>query len=123
MTHAFFKGLLFLGAGSVIHGMHEEQNMRKMGGLRTLHAYHLLDLPGRVSCQRRRDSLRRVLVEGRDHCGRLARNSVHRARSWRSSADVRLLTALYMFRLVFLVFTGSRGSTRTIFTRTNRRRR
>ena len=34
MTHAFFKALLFLGAGSVIIGMHHEQDMRKMGGLR-----------------------------------------------------------------------------------------
>ncbi|CAM6054718.1 unnamed protein product [Sphagnum tenellum] len=34
ITHAFFKALLFLGAGSVIHGMHEEQNIMKMGGLR-----------------------------------------------------------------------------------------
>ena len=34
VTHAFFKGLLFLGAGSVIHGMHGEQDMQKMGGLR-----------------------------------------------------------------------------------------
>ncbi len=34
VTHAFFKGLLFLGSGSVIHGMHEEQDMYKMGGLR-----------------------------------------------------------------------------------------
>ncbi len=33
VTHAFFKGLLFLGAGSVIHGMHEEQDMARMGGL------------------------------------------------------------------------------------------
>ena len=33
MTHAFFKALLFLGAGSVIHAMHEEQDMRKMGGI------------------------------------------------------------------------------------------
>jgi NADH-quinone oxidoreductase subunit L len=33
MTHAFFKALMFLGAGSVIHGMHEEQDIRKMGGL------------------------------------------------------------------------------------------
>src|SRR5258707_2879262 len=33
VTHAFFKALLFLGAGSVIHGMHEEQDMHKMGGL------------------------------------------------------------------------------------------
>ena len=34
ITHAFFKALLFLGAGSVIHGMHDEQDMRRMGGLR-----------------------------------------------------------------------------------------
>ncbi len=34
MTHAFFKGLLFLGSGSVIHGMGGEQDMRKMGGLK-----------------------------------------------------------------------------------------
>src|SRR5512140_155084 len=34
MTHAFFKALLFLGSGSVIHGMHHEQDMRKMGNLR-----------------------------------------------------------------------------------------
>jgi NADH-quinone oxidoreductase subunit L len=34
ITHAFFKALLFLGAGSVIHGMHEEQDIWKMGGLR-----------------------------------------------------------------------------------------
>ena len=34
VTHAFFKALLFLGAGAVIHSMHHEQDMRKMGGLR-----------------------------------------------------------------------------------------
>jgi NADH-quinone oxidoreductase subunit L len=34
VTHAFFKALLFLGSGSVIHGMHGEQDMRRMGGLR-----------------------------------------------------------------------------------------
>ncbi|MBM4061429.1 MAG: NADH-quinone oxidoreductase subunit L [Planctomycetes bacterium] len=34
VTHAFFKALLFLGAGSVIHGMHEEQDVHRMGGLR-----------------------------------------------------------------------------------------
>jgi NADH-quinone oxidoreductase subunit L len=33
-THAFFKALLFLGAGSVIHGLHEEQDLRRMGGLK-----------------------------------------------------------------------------------------
>jgi len=36
ITHAFFKALLFLGSGSVIHGMHDEQDMRKMGALRAL---------------------------------------------------------------------------------------
>jgi NADH-quinone oxidoreductase subunit L len=36
VTHAFFKALLFLGAGSVIHGVHEEQDMRRMGALRAL---------------------------------------------------------------------------------------
>jgi NADH-quinone oxidoreductase subunit L len=34
VAHAFFKALLFLGAGSVIHGLHDEQNLKKMGGLR-----------------------------------------------------------------------------------------
>ena len=36
ITHAFFKALLFLGAGSVIHGSHHEQDIRRMGGLRKL---------------------------------------------------------------------------------------
>ena len=36
VTHAFFKALLFLGSGSVIHGMHHEQDMRKMGALRAV---------------------------------------------------------------------------------------
>ncbi|MFA5011292.1 MAG: NADH-quinone oxidoreductase subunit L [Ignavibacteria bacterium] len=35
VTHAFFKALMFLGSGSVIHGMHEEQDIRKMGGLKS----------------------------------------------------------------------------------------
>ena len=41
-THAFFKALLFLGAGSVIHAMHHEQDMRNMGGLRQQDPVHLL---------------------------------------------------------------------------------
>jgi NADH-quinone oxidoreductase subunit L len=36
VTHAFFKALMFLGSGSVIHGLHDEQDMRRMGGLRKL---------------------------------------------------------------------------------------
>ncbi len=34
MTHAFFKALLFLGAGSIIHALHHEQDMQRMGNLR-----------------------------------------------------------------------------------------
>ncbi|PQM65194.1 MAG: NADH-quinone oxidoreductase subunit L [Rhodobacteraceae bacterium] len=43
-THAFFKALLFLGAGSVIHGMHHEQNIFKMGGLRIKMPYTFLSM-------------------------------------------------------------------------------
>ncbi len=39
MTHAFFKALMFLGAGSVIHGMHHEQDLRRMGGLKKYMPY------------------------------------------------------------------------------------
>jgi NADH-quinone oxidoreductase subunit L len=50
MTHAFFKALLFLGSGSVIHGMSGEQDMRKMGGLRkAMPATHLTMLIGCIA--------------------------------------------------------------------------
>jgi NADH-quinone oxidoreductase subunit L len=42
MTHAFFKALMFLGAGSIIHGMHHEQDMRRMGGLKKYMPYTYL---------------------------------------------------------------------------------
>ena len=45
MTHAFFKGLLFLGCGSVIHGMHERAGHAEDGRPAQVHADHLLDLP------------------------------------------------------------------------------
>ena len=67
ITHAFFKALLFLSAGSVIHAMSDEQDMRKMGGLWRLIP---LDLRGDVDRQpgaRRHPALRRLLFEGRDH--------------------------------------------------------
>ncbi len=46
MTHAFFKALLFLGSGSVIHAMSGEQDMRKMGALQQQDSDHLQDLSG-----------------------------------------------------------------------------
>jgi NADH-quinone oxidoreductase subunit L len=42
ITHAFFKSLLFMGAGSVIHGCHEEQDVRKMGGLKSVMPFTFL---------------------------------------------------------------------------------
>ena len=49
-THAFFKALLFLGAGSVIHGLHHEQDMRKMGGtFKALPATYLLMVIGTLA--------------------------------------------------------------------------
>ena len=57
-THAFFKALLFLGAGAVIHAMHHEQDMRKMGGLCEGDPLHLGDDADRQSgADRRRHSL------------------------------------------------------------------
>jgi len=47
ITHAFFKALLFMGAGSVIHGCHEEQDIRYMGGLKKIHACDVCDLRDR----------------------------------------------------------------------------
>ena len=66
ITHAFFKALLFLGSGSVIHGMHHEQDMRRMGGLQEVHAgdvYH--DVRGLAGDLRYSD-LGGVLLERRD---------------------------------------------------------
>ena len=48
-THAFFKALLFLGSGAVIHALHGEQDIRNMGGLKTAAADHLLDVPDRLA--------------------------------------------------------------------------
>jgi NADH-quinone oxidoreductase subunit L len=49
-THAFFKALLFLGSGAVIHGMHHEQDIKKMGGVKELLPFtHLLMLIGTVA--------------------------------------------------------------------------
>lgn len=47
MTHAFFKALLFLGAGSVIHAMSGEQDMRFMGGLKSKNSCNVLDFLNR----------------------------------------------------------------------------
>ncbi len=66
MTHAFFKALLFLGSGSVIHAMSNEQDMRVMGGLRGKLPITCVDLPGRHPGHRRRVPPGRLLLQGRD---------------------------------------------------------
>ena len=74
-THAFFKALLFLGAGSVIHAMHHEQDMRNMGGLAKKIPDHLLDDADRhAGADRRRHP---------GHADRLCRASSPRMRSSR----------------------------------------
>lgn len=101
--HAFFKALLFLGAGSVIHAMGGEQDIRKMGGLRkalpitfvtfligTLAIAGLPPLSGFFS----KDAI-------------LASAFQHNGWFWAIALFGALLTCFYMFRLLFLVFWGS----------------
>ena len=102
MTHACFKGLLFLGSGSVIHGMGGEQDMRRMGGLAklmpittwtflvaTLTISGIPPLAGFFS----KDE---ILFEA------VRASTV----LWAVGAATAFLTAFYMFRLFFLTFTG-----------------
>ena len=91
-THAFFKALLFLGAGSVIHAMSGEQDMRKMGGAAGADPDHLRpDVDRQPGAGRhrhpRRLRLRRLLFQGHDPGGRLGRR--HRRRPFRLLARRR----------------------------------
>jgi len=102
MTHAFFKALMFLGAGSVIHAMGGEQDLRNMGGLKkwmpvtfvtfligTLAISGIPPLSGFFS----KDEI-------------LAHAFMHSKVAWGLLLIGSLLTAFYMFRLFFLTFTG-----------------
>jgi NADH-quinone oxidoreductase subunit L len=110
ITHAFFKALLFLGAGSVIHGCRDEQDIRQMGGLRKLmpltfatYAVGMLALSGFP------------LV----FSGFWSKDEIlHSARGWSTPMPfylgifAALLTAFYMTRQVCYVFLGSLRSSR-----------
>ena len=87
MTHAFFKALLFLGAGSVIHAMSDEQDMRKMGGLWKLipMTYGLMWI-GSLALAGIPD-LRRLLLQGHDPRGGLGGAYRRRPRSRSGSAS------------------------------------
>jgi NADH-quinone oxidoreductase subunit L len=103
MTHGFFKGLLFLGSGSVIHAVHEEQDMRKMGGLakKIPHTYWTM-LIGTVAIAGIPPlagffSKDEILGES----FKLGFQWV-----WAIGIFVAILTAFYMFRLIGLTFWG-----------------
>jgi NADH-quinone oxidoreductase subunit L len=107
ITHAFFKGLLFLGAGSVIHGMHDEQDMRRMGGLRkympvTAFTFILgwLAIAGifPFSGFWSKDE---ILISAWGHGGSPLWKAL-----WFVGFITALLTAYYMSRQVFMVFYG-----------------
>jgi NADH-quinone oxidoreductase subunit L len=106
MTHAFFKALLFLAAGSVIIAMHHEQDMRRMGGLRRympitywtclIGALALIGFPG-FSGFFSKD----IIIEA------VKRSDIEGARFayWCVLLGV-FVTALYSFRLIFMTFHG-----------------
>jgi NADH-quinone oxidoreductase subunit L len=106
MTHAFFKALLFLGSGSVIHGMSGEQDMRKMGGLKAkLPTTHFTMLVGCIAIAgipplagffSKDEILWSAFKVG--GYGRLV---------WTVGFVAAALTAFYMFRLYHMTFSGS----------------
>ena len=75
VTHAFFKACLFLGAGSVIHALGGEQDMRQHGRAGAPHPAHLLDLRDRHRGDRRHPAARRLLLQGRDPLVRLRQHA------------------------------------------------
>lgn len=103
MTHAFFKGLLFLGSGSVIHAMGGEQDIRKMGGLGKY--MKTTDLTFLVGCAAISGF---PLLSGffsKDEI--LAASWIKSPVFWALGIVTALLTAIYMFRLYATTFKGS----------------
>jgi len=104
VTHAFFKALLFLGAGSVIHGLHGEQDLRKMGGLKSkmltttitflVGALGLAGVPPLAGFFSKDEILAATFFEG------------HRLLFLILLAGA-FMTAFYTFRLVILAFFGA----------------
>ena len=110
MTHAFFKALLFLAAGSVIIALHHEQDIRKMGGLKKympitywtalIGSLALIGFPGSAGF-----FSKDALIEAVKHSHWLGQGPIY----WIAYLSVLLgvfVTALYTFRLFFLVFHG-----------------
>jgi NADH-quinone oxidoreductase subunit L len=103
VTHAFFKALLFLGSGSVIHGMHEEQDMRRMGGLRKF-------MPVTAATF----IVGWLAIAGvPPFAGFWSKDEIlaftfnHNKALWAIALFTAFLTAFYMSRQVFMVFYGT----------------
>ena len=104
-THAYFKALLFLASGSVIHALHDEQNMQKMGGLKKympvtywvfiLATLSITGIPGFAGFFSKDEILWRAYLGG--DLGRFL---------WFLGTAAALMTAFYSWRLIFLTFHG-----------------
>ena len=103
MTHAFFKALLFLGSGSVIHAMAGEQDMRRMGGLKKYLPVTFIDDDDRHAGDCRHPAVLGLLQQGRDPVPRLPRAT---RLIWVLAVATALMTAFYMFRLMSMTFFG-----------------
>ena len=120
MTHGFFKGLLFLDSGSVIHAVHEEQDMRRMGGLaKKIRITYVTMLVGALAIVGH-PAARRLLLQGRDPRRGV---QVRLLRGYGDRRVVALLTAFYMFRLMGLTFWGSSAWPEGLGPRSTSRRR
>jgi NADH-quinone oxidoreductase subunit L len=107
-THAFFKALLFLGSGAVIHALAGEQDLRNMGGLRkalpityvtfVIGALAIAGVPGLAGFFSKDEILFRTYTS----------HTPGHLLLWGIGVVTSLLTAIYMFRLVFLAFHGER---------------
>jgi NADH-quinone oxidoreductase subunit L len=106
MTHAFFKACLFLGAGSVIHAMHHEQDMRKMGGLKA--AMPLTFVTFFISVLAIAGFPPFAGFFSKDEILWLAYTNGHVSKFvWLLALVGAGLTAFYMFRQLFMVFFGA----------------
>lgn len=103
LTHAFFKALLFLGAGSVIHGMSEEQDMRKMGGLKSaMPITYLTMLMGTIAISGI-PPFSGFFSKDEILAGAFTSSPV----LWGLGFIGALMTAFYMFRMLFMTFSGT----------------
>ena len=102
MTHAFFKGLLFLGAGSVIHAVGGEQDMRKMGGLKTYIPMTFVTMLIATAAIAGIPPLAGFWSKDEILWKAYETNPAY----WVIGAITAFITSFYMFRLLFMTFWG-----------------